>query len=230
MPEVKYGTQTINYIFSPKPGLKTHYITVAKGEGVVLKGAPVAPETEQAMVLNKARWILKKLRIVEALPPLKIVTGARIPYLGRWYYAEVIPQPDLKTPQVEFRAGRFQFKVPAGGANQSELADTLNRFYKTKAREKIVPRVRKLAQQTGHSYQQLKFLTMEKRWGSCTEQNNIILNTEAVKLPWNLIDYLIVHELCHTVEKNHSPAFWAEVQRCMPGWREFDELIGGWRL
>ena len=66
-----------------------------------------------------------------------------------------------------------------------------------------MPQVKKLSMQTGLVYQQLKFQKMEKGWGSCTEANNIILNTESLKLPFILIDYGIVHN-CHTHLKTHS--------------------------
>ncbi|MFK7979605.1 MAG: M48 family metallopeptidase, partial [Saprospiraceae bacterium] len=62
----------------------------------------------------------------------------------------------------------------------------------------------------------------EKRWGSCTPANNIILNVAAIKLPFSLIDYLIVHELAHTKIKNHSKEFWAEVARHIPKWKTLD--------
>ena len=66
---------------------------------------------------------------------------------------------------------------------------------------------------------------MSKRWGSCTADNQIIINVEAVKLPYTLIDYLILHELCHTKVKDHSKAFWAELSKHQPNWRELDDKI-----
>ena len=77
---------------------------------------------------------------------------------------------------------------------------------------------------------QLKFQNMLKTWGSCTESNNIILTTEAVKLPFTLLDYIITHELCHTRVKNHSKEFWAELARHIPNGRELDEKVAGMKL
>jgi predicted metal-dependent hydrolase len=63
------------------------------------------------------------------------------------------------------------------------------------------------------------------RWGSCTPANVLVLNPEAIRLPYSLIDYLIVHELCHTKVKDHSAAFWSEVARHLPDWQERDERV-----
>jgi len=68
---------------------------------------------------------------------------------------------------------------------------------------------------------------MDKRWGSCTSANNIILNLEAMKLPFTLIDYLIVHDLCHTKVKNHTKEFWAEISKHISNWKKLDTKMAG---
>ena len=73
-------------------------------------------------------------------------------------------------------------------------------------------------------------MQLEKRWGSCTPSNNIIINIDAIKLPFSLIDYLIVHELTHTKIKSHSKEFWAELSKHIPNWKELDEKMYGMRL
>lgn len=59
---------------------------------------------------------------------------------------------------------------------------------------------------------------------------HIIINVDAVKLPWLLIDYLIVHELVHTRIKNHSKEFWAEISKYIPNWKELDERMGDLKI
>ncbi len=76
----------------------------------------------------------------------------------------------------------------------------------------------------------LHFRKQTKRWGSCTPRNNIVINTEAVKLPYSLIDYLIIHELCLVRDKDHSKAFWAEVGKYLRNWKELDEKMMGMKL
>lgn len=230
MPKVQYGNKTIEYSIQEKEGLKSHYISVEKKNGVVLKGKPIPSEKADALVLKKARWILSKLELVRALDDEDIVTGSRIPYLGRKYYTEVYFNQQLDQPEVVFNESKFLIHVNSTIEVQPAIKAALDTWHRERAIEKITPRVKKLSRQTGLAFQQLKFQKMEKRWGSCTEANNIILNTEAVKLPFTLIDYIIIHELCHTRVKNHSKEFWAELSRHIPNWKELDEKVAGMKL
>lgn len=230
MPKVQYGSRTIEYTIQEKEGLKSHYISVEKKNGVVLKGKPIPAEKADALVLKKARWILDKLELVRALADEDIVTGSRIPYLGRKYYTEVFFNQELTQTEIEFNQSKFRIHVNPAMDVQPAIRAAVDAWHRERALEKITPRVKKLSRQTDLSYQQLKFQKMEKRWGSCTETNNIILNTEAVKLPFTLIDYIIIHELCHTRVKNHSKEFWAELARHIPNWRELNEKVAGMKL
>jgi len=230
MPIVKYGTKTIEYELLEKDNLQAHYITVQKGEGVVLKGKKIAKDQADRLILKKAKWIIDKLDLVAAIKEDDIVTGSRIQYLGRKYYVEIFIQREGKAIAIDFTASKFKVHVPKALNNQQEIKYAFSRFLGRKAVEKIAPRVRKWSKETGLIYQALKFRKLEKRWGSCTPSNNIILNVDAIKLPFRLIDYLIVHELVHTKIKNHSKEFWAEVSLHLPNWKTLDEAMYGMKL
>ena len=230
MPSVVYGNRTIDYSILEKKGLKSHYISVQKGEGVVLKGDPVSIEKSQQLILKKARWILDKLDLVKSIGDDDIVTGSRIQYLGRRYYVEVYLDDNLNEIEIDFTASKFKVKLPKHLNKQENLKRAFEDFFKQKAKEKISSRVTKWSQRTGLSFGELKFMKLEKRWGSCTPSNNIVINIEAVKLPFTLIDYLTVHELVHTRIKNHSKEFWAELSRHIPNWKELDDKMYGMTL
>ncbi|MFD2726274.1 M48 family metallopeptidase [Hyunsoonleella rubra] len=230
MPKVLYGTKTIEYTFLAKEGLKSHYISVQKDTGVVLKGSPVPDEKEQALILKKARWILDKLELVEAIGYDDIVTGARIPYLGRKYYVEVFINNALEGIAINFTESKFKVSLPAALNNQDQLKQAFESFFRDKAHEKITPRVKKWSKESGLAFNELKIRKLEKRWGSCTPSNNILINIDAVKLPFSLIDYLIVHELVHTKIKNHSKEYWSEVSKHIPNWKELDGKMYGMKL
>ena len=222
MPKVQYGNRTIEYDFLEKDGLKSHYITVQKGEGVVLKGKAITDEHAQKLILKKAKWILDKVDLVKSIGDEDIVTGARIQYLGRKYYVEIFINDNLEEVNIDFTESKFKVSLPRKMDNQANLTNAFELFLKQKAEEKIVPRVKKWSRTTGLKYNNLKFAKLNKRWGSCTPGNNLVINTEAVKLPFSLIDYLIVHELVHTKIKNHSKEFWAELSKHIPNWKELD--------
>ena len=87
MPRATYGSKTIDYTVEHKDGLRAHYISVEKANGVVLRGKAVTSEMADKLILKKARWILEKLQLVRSIGEEDIVTGSRLPYIGRpWRY------------------------------------------------------------------------------------------------------------------------------------------------
>jgi predicted metal-dependent hydrolase len=190
----------------------------------------VSLEKSEALILKKARWIIDKLELVKSIGEDDVVTGSRIQYLGRKYYVAVFIRKNLTAIKIEFTESKFKVYTSKALNNQLDLKAAFNEFLKRKAIEKITPRINKWTEETGLIFNELRFRKMEKQWGSCTPRNNIVINTDAVKLPFSLIDYLIVHELVHTKVKNHSKEFWAEVSRWIPNWRELDERMWGMRL
>ncbi|MGY3214039.1 M48 family metallopeptidase [Mucilaginibacter sp. HD30] len=230
MPKVKYGNSVIDYSILEKDGLKSHYIVVEKHAGVVLKGKSLPLYKADQLILKKARWIINKLNLVRGIEEQEIVTGSRIMYLGRRYYTEVIFDSTVANAEIQFNHSQFKLTVNPFVDVQAAIKTSLEYFYKAKAIEKITPRIKKWSKTTGLHHNELKFLNLTKRWGSCTDTNNIIINIDTVKLPFSLIDYVIVHELVHTKIKNHSKEYWAEVSKYIGNWKELDEKIYGLQL
>jgi len=229
MPEVTYGDRKIVYTVEEKAGLNGHYIIVEKNMGVVLKGSLLAEEKANAYILKKARWILDKLDLVAMVQEGDLVTGSRIPYLGKQYYTEVYFTDHAGEVEIAFNHSRFRITV-SGRETRQEIREALEEFYREKAAEKIGPRVAYWSVKTAIEYNRLCFRKQAKRWGSCTPLNNIVINTEAIRLPWSLIDYLIVHELCHVKHKDHSKAFRAEVSKYLKNWKGLDERMKGMKM
>ena len=104
----------------------------------------------------------------------------------------------------------------------------LDRWYLKQARELFDERfdlgVANFQRQFGAEIepQGLKLRRMRRRWGSCSSSGMITLNRELIKLPVVLTDYVIAHELCHLLEFNHSPRFYALLAAMMPAWREHE--------
>ena len=230
MPSVQYGHKTIEYSFLEKEKLKSHYITVAKGDGVILKGKSISNEFAEKLILKKAKWILDKLELVSSIGDEDVVTGSRIQYLGRKYYTQLIINNDLKEINIEFTESKFKISLPQSLNNQGKLVHSFEEYFREKALEKIKPRIKKWSKETGLNYSELKVRKLDKRWGSCTPANTIIINIDAIKLPYSLIDYLLVHELVHTKIKSHSKEFWAELSKHIPNWKELDEKMYGMKL
>ncbi|TVM14167.1 hypothetical protein DPQ33_17800 [Oceanidesulfovibrio indonesiensis] len=84
----------------------------------------------------------------------------------------------------------------------------LRRWFKKRAAEKIIPRAERFAQSLGVKYNQIQMTDSKFRWGSCSTKDNLNLNWRLIKAPVFVIDYIIVHELTHLIEGNHTPRFW----------------------
>lgn len=231
MPAVKYGTQEIQFFHIIDNALKHAYITVDFYEGVSLKSPSISEEKAKEAVYKKGKWILEKLKLVERLPQGKIITGSRLLYLGRRYYVEIIPDTEIKKTDVKFNHSKFEIRLnPALPDRDSAINEVFQYFCREKSIIKITPRVTKWTQTTGLIPAAVKFRRLTKRWGSCTSDNEIIINHDAVKLPFTLIDYIVVHELVHIKHKDHSKDFYKEVLKYIPDWALLDEKLCGMKL
>ena len=88
------------------------------------------------------------------------------------------------------------------------------------ALETIPPRVRAWAQRLGVTFGRITIRNQRSRWGSCSSKGNLNFNCLLMLAPPDVLDYVIVHELCHRKELNHSPRFWAEVERVLPDYKK----------
>ena len=228
---VKYGTQTINFSHQVNDKLKNAYIYVDFYQGVILRSPPVDEDTARKLVYKKGSWIIQKLKLVEKIPQGDIRTGSRILYLGKRFYVSVNEDTGVKSAVVLFSYSKFTVKLnPAVPDKGKALDRAFEKFTRRKADEKITPRIKYWSNITGLKPAKLRFRKLSKRWGSCTKDNEVIINYDAVKLPFTLIDYVIVHELSHIKYKDHSKAFWNTVEKYIPDYKELDDKMVGMKL
>ena len=88
------------------------------------------------------------------------------------------------------------------------------------ARQRITRRVEYFAPLVGVTYNRIFIKEQKTRWGSCSSLGNLNFNWKLILLNEELLDYVVVHELAHRIEMNHSPRFWAQVERILPDYRE----------
>lgn len=226
MPIFQYGTTEIEWEFKLDSKLSHHYVTVERGKKVLLRGPNISVKEQQELIRYRARWI--KLRLVEVNQPLKdeIVTGSRAPYRGRSFYCEVIPTPELSIAEVSFNQSRFKILSPEGHyVSRDIFKAALERFYKQKAQEKIGSRLRYWQKETGLEATTFRIKKFDARWANCTENNVLEFHPRCMTFSNKAMDYVIIHELCHTIEKSHNKLFWKLITKFCPDWKELHDEV-----
>ena len=198
---------------------RTIGITVER-DGRLRVAAPAGSRTRrvEAAVRAKLPWVRRKLAEFAAMgppKPLLLVEGGRLPYLGRSFRIAVVDDPG---EPVGLRHGRFEL---ARGLDSDTRAAVVA-WYTTHAAALIRKRVDELAPLLEVTPRELVVRDIgRRRWGFCeVRRGRVSFHWEAAMLAPNLVDYLVVHELAHLREPHHGPAFWREVERVLPDWRE----------
>lgn len=221
MPVFQYGTTEIEWVFKVDHKLAHHYVTVERGKTVLLRGPEVTEDEQLELIRYRARWIKQRLAEVNQPQKDEIVSGSRAPYRGRTFYCEVIPAPELSMVEVSFNQSRFKVFSPEGHFVSRDLFKAaLERFYKQKAQEKIGSRIRHWQRETGLEVTTYKIKKFEARWANCTDNDVLEFHPRCMEFSNNVMDYIIIHELCHTVEKSHNKVFWQLVTKYCPNWKE----------
>jgi len=234
---LKYGSQTIEFelIYSDR---KTLGITVNPDLSVQVK-APNNASKEKIFekVEKRAAWILEQKRYFLSFHPRKkeylYKSGESHYYLGRRYQLKIQKVSEnqfnprsIPQGQVSYQ-GRYLL-IETNNPNKENIKALLENWYRERAKikfpeyaEPLIQRFEKYKVEPKNLYIQ----KMETRWGSCSAKGNIILNPELIKAPKPCIEYVIIHELCHLIHRNHTKAFFRLLSQEMPDWEKWKEKL-----
>lgn len=115
------------------------------------------------------------------------------------------------------------------GVKRRKKEDSQRKQNRERAREIITRRVEYFAPQVGVTYNRIFIKEQKTRWGSCSSLGNLNFNWKLILLDTELLDYVVVHELAHRKQMNHSAAFWSEVEKVLPDYRERRRRLREWR-
>jgi predicted metal-dependent hydrolase len=201
-------------------------ITVHPNQKVKVKAPLDAPlEKIKEKVRKRAPWILKQqsyfLSFEPLTPPRRYVSGESHLYLGRQYRLKVY---DSEEETVKMQRGQLDVFTKDRSKVKKMVTDWYDRHAELKFREYAAPWIKRFEKYSVEPTAMV-IKRMEKRWGSCTPNGKIILNTELIKAPKGCIEYVMVHELCHLVHHNHSQAFFELQTKEMPDWQKWKDRL-----
>jgi len=201
---------------------KTLNITVERDRSVVVR-APrnTPPEKIAEIVESKKLWLYEKINHRQKYQPpgasKEFVSGESILYLGKQYKLDVV-----NTRQEGIR---FNHKFTISKSAQPFAAQLFKDWYIQKAKEKIIPKVSHYARQLGVTCNKVLISDLKYRWGSCTPKDNLNFNWRLIKAPMFVLEYIVVHELAHLLESNHTPRFWNIVSIQIPHYQKAKEWL-----
>jgi predicted metal-dependent hydrolase len=168
------------------------------------------PERAAAAAISELRpWIERRLGEAEDALAQVAARAGTLPYLGSTL--RLVPQRGRR--RVLRR--RERLFVPDADARPA-----IERFYRRAARAEIAPRLDRATAMAGTSYSGLSIRAQRTRWASCSADGAMSFNWRLLLAPERVLDYVVWHEVCHLEVADHSPAFWALLERRWPGWRE----------
>jgi hypothetical protein len=242
MSHIQYGDRKIFFQIKRSNRRKTVGIHLDLQGGVVVY-CPQSLELSRIreIVRKRARWIIEKQEIVKnqghLVPAKEFVSGESFPYLGRQYRLKVVKAAMEKEVKCRLSNGRFLVEVNGhlnGKRLKRAVKSALMNWYSRRAEDKIPERVGLYARQLGKWPERIEIKRHKRRWGSCSHQGIVRFNWKIIMAPLTIVDYVIVHELCHLVYPDHSDKFWQKVQTILHDYakrriqlREYTPQMGG---
>ena len=164
-----------------------------------------------SVLQDKAQWVVEKLENWQAKKPAppQWVDGAPILFRGETFTLRIVPGLFDAPPQLH---GTHLVVHVSQAGNTAEIEKIMERWYRREALQLFEECVAHFAPLMNVSPREIKLSAARTQWGSCTVRGTVRLNWQLIKMPLRLIDYVVVHELAHLVEMNHSVAFWRVVE------------------
>lgn len=176
----------------------------------------------EELVKSKSKWIAKKLNELEEIDyrpyDRKFVDGEFFMYLGKKLYLKVGLNRDIRKPSILDNNSVIYIKTPK--IESDLLKELVVKWYKEKCLENIIERIDYYKEIIGVQPRKVKVKEQKKRWGSCTSRGDLLFNWRCIMAPQAIVDYIVVHEMCHLAHMNHSKEFWKLVEYIQPDFKE----------
>jgi len=188
---------------------------VVTSDATVIVRAPMRTSLEyiEKLVFQKRVWVAKKkeqaLKNSAPVKPKKFIDGEDFLYLGNNYKLKIADCDKIELGDYLYFPKKYL----------SNARLKMIEWYKQKALEKIIERVNLYSQITGWKFKSISITNAKKRWGSCGPKGSLNFSWRLIMAPLGVLDYVVVHELAHIPEKNHSKRFWDKIKAIFPDYK-----------
>ncbi|HSW78759.1 MAG TPA: SprT family zinc-dependent metalloprotease [Candidatus Babeliales bacterium] len=216
-----------NVLLVKRRGTKNLRLSI-QPDGQVRVGLPAwAPYSAGIrFAASRSKWITDNLQLHK--PPV-LRHGQRI---GKFHNLTFRSKPDAKRTYATLRTNTITVVSPFQPTDlivQKAARKACEKALKKEADLLLDRRVQEISSRQGLRYKNMRVKRLKSRWGSCSQDGLITLNYYLIQLPWELIDYVIVHELAHTQHLDHSRDFWDLVESIIPGAKGHRKTIRNYR-
>ncbi|MFC1744034.1 M48 family metallopeptidase [Candidatus Riflebacteria bacterium] len=205
-------------------------ITVRPFQNIVVSVPGILSFAKAAEITRSKRiWLLKHLKKIKEIEA-KYQTHATEKKAGTREHILKLETYKGEVVKVKIASGVIKITYPEHlDQNAPQVKDAINNgiiaAYRREAKAFLPQRVAQLAAIHGFKYNEIRIKNLKSRWGSCSAKNNINLNLQIMKLPDELIDHILLHELLHTKVKNHSPQFWQMLEGISKNTKELRKKV-----
>ena len=225
-----YGGEVVDFEVLESPSCTEKILIKVYADCRVVVSAPLNADDKTIIeaVKQRSRWIYKQLREFREqsrfITPRQYKSGESHFYLGKQYQLKVI-HDDTKPKGVKLLRGRLE--VNTLDTDIESIKSHLNEWYRSRAKVIFDVRFQRILEQAlwVEDKPSIRLMTMRTQWGNCSPSGLLTLNPHLVKAPTICIDYVILHELCHLVEHNHSERFYQLLTQVMPDWEVVKERL-----
>ncbi len=218
----EYGRQTINFniIYRRRRTMEIRVEPPGRVSVIVPEGIPKDIIIEK--VRDKASWIAEKLLFYKDIKK-HFVNSESFMYLGRDYPLQIQIEPQCKRPEVKLKQGKFYIRTPSN--DEGVIRDAMEIWYRERGLNKIKDRITYYGPKFPCKPRAVRVKEQKRRWASCTGNDALLFNWRCIMAPLPIVDYIVVHEMCHMVHKNHSKQFWDMVASILPDYKERREWL-----
>lgn len=207
--KIEYDNQVIEFNVQYGNGKKISIHIDSSGRITLKAPKKTSEETIKSVVERNGKLIVEKLQSIEAnreTPKLKEYEDeGKFLYLGKYY--------------------SLQELIETGDLNEEELKLKLKKFYFASCKKVVAERINKYQTQLRVKPKTIDIVESRTKWGSCSSDKKLTFNYRLAMAPVEVIDYVIIHELCHLLHMNHDRSFWRKVGSLMPDYKEKEEYL-----